>query len=116
MSSTTIYHNPHCSKSRQTLQLLEQQGVRPQVVLYLQAPPSAETLRKIIGLLGIEPIDLIRKQEPPYRELGLAAKHNDHEALIQAMVRHPVLIERPVVVHADKAAIGRPPEKVLKIL
>lgn len=115
-STVTIYHNPRCSKSRQTLQLLRDRGVEPTVVEYLTDPPDAVTLKAVIKKLGIRPIDLIRKKEEPYAKLGLADKQDDDAALIAAMVKHPILIERPIVVKAGRAALGRPPHKVLEIL
>ena len=114
--AATIYHNPRCSKSRQTLQLLEEQGVSPEIVEYLQSPPDADALSAILDLLGLEPRDLMRKKEAPYKELGLDDDGLSREALIQAMVDNPILIERPIVLANGKAAIGRPPESVLEIL
>jgi arsenate reductase len=114
VSEVTIYHNPRCSKSRQTLALLEERGIEPRVVLYLEAPPSAEELRAILSELAIEPRALMRKKEAPYAELGLADA--DDDTLIQAMVDNPILIERPIVRTNGKAALGRPPEDVLTIL
>ena len=112
----TIYHNPRCSKSRQTLQLLHDEGVDPDVVEYLKAPLTEATLTKIVKQLGVDPFDLIRRNEQPYKDLNLASKKDDAKALIQAMVKHPVLIQRPIVVKGAKAALGRPPEDVLEIL
>ncbi|MEC4747980.1 arsenate reductase (glutaredoxin) [Methylomicrobium sp. Wu6] len=111
-----IYHNPRCSKSRETLQLLRDKGIEPEIVEYLKNPPSAEELDQILQKLGIEPRDLMRKKEKPYDELDLFDKSLDRQTLIRAMVDNPILIERPVVVIGDKAAIGRPPENVLAIL
>lgn len=111
-----ILHNPRCSKSRATLQLLQQKDIDPEVVLYLETPPSAAELRAIVKKLGIPARQLLRRGEAEYRELGLADPSLGEEALIQAMVRHPKLIERPIVITGDKAAIGRPPESVLDIL
>jgi len=116
MSKVTIYHNPRCSKSRETLQLLRDRGIEPQVIEYLDTPPDAATLDGLLKKLGIEPIDLIRKKEAPFAELGLAAKKDDRKALIDAMVAHPILIERPIVVKGKAARLGRPPESVLEIL
>ena len=116
MSNVTIYHNPRCSKSRQTLSLLTDQGVEPTIVEYLDTPPDAATLKKIIKMLGIRPIDLIRTKESPFKELNLAAKADDDDALIEAMVANPILIERPIVVAGNQARLGRPPEDVLEIL
>ena len=113
---TTIYHNPRCSKSRQTLALLEERGISPRVVDYLKTPPSAAELKAILKKLGLRPRDLMRKGEPLYAELGLMDRDLDDDALIGLMVANPILIERPIVVSGGKAAIGRPPESVLKIL
>jgi arsenate reductase (glutaredoxin) len=114
--SVTIYHNPRCSKSRQTLALLEEKGVRPKIVEYLKTPPSAAELKRILKKLGLAGRDIVRKGEPAYAELGLKGKDLDEDALIALMVENPILIERPIVVAGDKAAIGRPPEAVLEIL
>ena len=116
MPDVTIYHNPRCSKSRQTLALLSDQGVEPTIVEYLDTPPDAATLKSIIKMLGIRPIDLIRKKEAPFKELNLDDKADDDDALIKAMVKHPILIERPIVVRGQQARLGRPPEDVLEIL
>ena len=113
---TTIYHNPRCSKSRQTLALLEERGIAPRVVDYLKTPPSAAELKTILKQLGLRPRDLMRKGEPLYAELGLKDRDLDDDALIALMVANPLLIERPIVVSGGKAALGRPPESVLKIL
>lgn len=112
----TIYHNPRCSKSRQTLQLLRDQGVEPDIVEYLTDPPDEATLRNLIKMLGIKPIDLVRKKEAAFKELGLAEKASDDDAIIAAMLACPKLIERPIVVEGKQARIGRPPELVLEIL
>jgi len=112
----TIYHNPRCSKSRQTLQLLEVEGVAPNIVEYLKTPPNAEELEQIINQLGIEPRDLLRTGESEYLESGLDNMELSREAVIATMVKYPKLIERPIVICNGKAAIGRPPEKVLEIL
>lgn len=111
-----IYHNPRCSKSRETLQLLRDKGIEPEIVEYLKTPPSAEELDEILQKLGIEPRDLMRTKEKPYDENDLFDKSLDRQTLIRAMVEHPILIERPIVVIGNKAAIGRPPENVLAIL
>lgn len=113
---TTIYHNPRCSKSRQTLQLLTEQHIDPEVVEYLQTPPDREELLRILDLLGLEPRQLMRTKEPEYKEQGLDNEGLTRDQLIDAMVATPKLIERPIVIHNGKAAIGRPPEKVLDIL
>jgi len=116
MPGTVIYHNPRCSKSRQTLELLNERGVEAQVVEYLQTPPDAATLRSILDMLGIEPRQLMRSNEPEYRDLNLDDASLSREQLIAAMVSHPRLIQRPIVVRGGKAALGRPPEQVLGIL
>lgn len=111
-----IYHNPRCSKSRQTLKLLEEQGVQTEVTEYLKTPPDEAELTRLLALLGMEPRELMRKKEPEYKAAGLDDSSLSRAALIRAMVEHPKLIERPIVVSNGKAAIGRPPEKVLEIL
>ena len=116
MPGTVIYHNPRCSKSRQTLELLNERGVEAQVVEYLQTPPDAATLQGILDMLGIEPRQLMRSNEPEYRDLNLDDASLSREQLIAAMVSHPRLIQRPIVVRGDKATLGRPPEQVLGIL
>ena len=114
MSATTIWHNPRCSKSRQTLALLIENGIQPEIVEYLKQPPDAPALRRALELLNIEPSQLVRKSEAAYKELGLSGASNG-EDIVVAMANHPVLIERPIVFHNGKAAIGRPPEKVLEL-
>jgi arsenate reductase (glutaredoxin) len=116
MSDVTIYHNPRCSKSRQTLELLQSKGIEPTIIHYLENPPSAEELQSILDKLGMMAVEIIRTGEPEYRELGLLTARYTEKGLIDIMVKHPKLIERPIVVHGEKAAIGRPPEKVLEIL
>lgn len=114
--SVTIYHNPRCSKSRQTLQLLQDNGIDPTIVEYLDSPPDAVTLDAILKQLDMEPRELMRQKEPEYQALNLADPTLPREALILAMVDHPRLIERPIVLVDNKAALGRPPENVLEIL
>ena len=114
--AVTIYHNPRCSKSRQTLALLQDQGIEPEVVEYLNDTPDAKTLDDILKKLDMEPRELMRRKEAPYKELGLDDPGLSRQALIAAMVEHPILIERPIVLKGKKAALGRPPEKVLEIL
>ncbi len=111
--AVTIYHNPKCSKSRETLKLIEEKGIAPQVVEYLKTPPSAVELKAILGKLGITASDLLRKKEAA--EAGIDPSLPE-DALIAAMVAHPAVIERPIVVVGDKARLGRPPEQVLEIL
>ncbi|MGB0665176.1 MAG: arsenate reductase (glutaredoxin) [Pontibacterium sp.] len=115
MTDVTIYHNPRCSKSRQTLQLLEENGIEPTVVKYLDETPSADTLADVISKLGISPRDLLRTKEAPYKELNLADASLSDAQIIEAMVANPKLIERPIVVKGDAARIGRPPESVLEL-
>lgn len=114
--NTTIYHNPRCSKSRQTLALLEERGIQPEIIKYLETPPDAQTLDRLLNMLGKEPRELMRRQEAEYKALGLDDPALSRETLIQAMVEHPKLIERPIVVQGERAALGRPPEDVLEIL
>ena len=111
----TIYHNPRCSKSRQALQLLRDRGVEPEIVEYLKAPPDAETLGRVLDMLGLEPRDLMRRKEKEYKEHGLDDPALSRDALIAAMASHPRLIERPIVVKDGRAALGRPPERVLDL-
>ena len=112
----TIYHNPRCSKSITTLEILKSNGIEPKIVEYLKTPPDAETLIDFLKKLGMEPRDLMRKGEAPYKELQLYEKKKDTKELIDAMVQNPILIERPIIVNGDKVALGRPPENVLEIL
>lgn len=112
----TLYHNPRCSKSRQALELLEARGETPAVVRYLETPPDAATLRRLLQALGLPARALLRSGEAEYAALGLDAPGLDEEALIAAMVAHPRLIERPVAVRDGRAVIGRPPERVLELL
>jgi arsenate reductase (glutaredoxin) len=116
MKAVTLWHNPRCSKSRQALELLRERGLEPRVVEYLKDPPSAQELGRVLKLLGMEPRDLIRKKEPPYRELGLADASMGRDALIAAMVEHPILIERPVVIAGSRAVLARPPGLALALL
>ncbi len=112
--SLTLYHNPRCSKSRAALALLQEKGARPTVVEYLETPPSADELRRILRLLGMAPRQLLRGKEA--KQAGLDDPALDGDALIAAMVAHPAVIERPIVVSGDRARLGRPPERVLEIL
>ena len=111
--SITIYHNPRCSKSRQTLALLEGKGIIPVVIKYLETPPSAKELTSILAKMGKDPKDVLRLKEA--REEGIDLSR-DGDQLIKAIIAHPRVLERPIVVNGDKAAIGRPPEFVLNIL
>ena len=114
--TTTIFHNPRCSKSRATLALLEENGIEPEIRLYLENPPHEAELAGILGLLGKTPRELMRKGEAEYREQGLADDSLGDGELIAAMCANPRLIERPIVLANGKAALGRPPESVLEIL
>ncbi|HKJ16216.1 MAG TPA: arsenate reductase (glutaredoxin) [Xanthomonadales bacterium] len=114
--SVTIFHNPRCSKSRATLELLKEQGIEPRIMLYLETPPDADELSQILTLLGREPRELMRKGQSEYKEQNLDRPELSREELISAMVNTPILIERPIVLSNGKAAIGRPPESVLGIL
>jgi arsenate reductase len=109
-----IYHNPRCTKSRQTLALLEGKGLKPQIIEYLNTPPSASELAAIVKMLGVSTIGIVRKKEAA--EAGIDLSSMNEKELISAMVKHPIIIERPIVVHGDKAALGRPPANVHKIL
>ncbi|MBF0185053.1 MAG: arsenate reductase (glutaredoxin) [Magnetococcales bacterium] len=115
-AAVTIWHNPHCSKSRQTLQLLQEKGCQTTVVRYLDNPPHRAELERVLALLAMEPRQLLRTSEALYKELHLQDGTVSREALLEAMVAHPRLIERPVVIGPDWAAVGRPPENVLRHL
>jgi arsenate reductase len=115
-AATRLYHNTRCSKSRGALELLAARGIEPELVYYLETPPSPAELRELLGKLGIGARGLLRSGEPEYAELGLNDPSLDEDALIAAMTEHPRLIERPVFVNGDRAVIGRPPERVLEIL
>lgn len=114
--STTIYHNPRCSKSRQTLALIHDHGIEPRIVEYLKQPPTPDELKRIIQRLSVPVREIMRSGEAEYRELGLADEALDDEALIQAICAHPKLLQRPIVVRGEQARIGRPPESVEEIL
>lgn len=114
--AVTIYHNPRCSKSRQTLALIEDQRISPTIIEYLKTPPSKDELKRILTMLGISARDLLRTKEAEYREQGLDNPGLDEEQILDLMIKYPKLIERPIVVTQNAAAIGRPPEKVLEIL
>ena len=111
-----ILHNPRCSKSRATLQILEQHGVEPEIILYQETPPDVEQLTSILKKLGMQPRELMRKGQSEYKEMGLENEQLSESELIAAMIKTPILIERPIVLANDKASIGRPPESVLDIL
>jgi arsenate reductase len=112
----TIYFNPKCSKCRLSIEILEKAGQRAEVIEYLNTPPDSGTLESILDMLGMEPRDLMRKHEKEYAEAGLDNPNLSREQLINAMIEHPRLIERPIVIKNGKAIIGRPPEKILDIL
>lgn len=112
--TVTLYHNPRCSKSRATLAVLQEKGIEPEIVEYLNDPPSADELKRILAMLGIGPRDLMRRKEA--KEAGLDDPGLSDDALIAAMVANPIVIERPIVVSNGQARIGRPPESVLEIV
>jgi len=112
--SVTIYHNPRCSKSRQTLELIREKGVEPQIVEYLQTPPSAAELKDILSKLGKTAAEIVRTKEA--KEEGIDVEALDNDALIEALVAHPRAIERPIVVKDAKAVMGRPPQNVIDLI
>jgi arsenate reductase len=116
MSEYTIYHNPRCSKSRQTLALLEEAGIEPDIVLYLDNPPEVAELEQLLSRLGLAPRGLLRKGEDAYRDLDLGRTDLPDATLIAAMSEHPKLIERPIVVRGERAVLGRPPENVRDLI
>ena len=116
MTKPTIYHNPRCSKSRQTLELLNEKDLDTEIIEYLKTPPDVTELEHILDLLELEPRQLMRTNEAEYADLKLDDESLDRAQLVAAMVAHPKLIQRPIVVSNGKAALGRPPEKVLEIL
>lgn len=111
----TIYHNPRCSKSRQTLEMLKGKGLKPKVVEYLKEPPTAKELDEILKKLGLEPEQIVRTKEEAYATSGLKNPNLSRAEKIAILVKNPILIERPIVVNGGKAALGRPPEKVLEV-
>ena len=114
--TVTLFHNPRCSKSRATLALLQERGIEPDIRLYLEDPPDAAEIRRVLDQLGLEPRELMRKGEQAFREQGLREPGLSDEQLIAAMAATPKLIERPIVIANGKARLGRPPESVLEIL
>lgn len=116
MNDLVLWHNPRCSNSRQALALLRERGVEPRLVLYLETPPTALQLERVLGLLALEPRELMRTKEAVYRQAGLDDPTLDRQALIAAMVANPILIQRPVAISGDRAALGRPPKRVLDLL
>ena len=111
-----IFYNPKCSKCRLTMDILNDKGLKTTIVEYLITPPDSAELNKVLDLLGVEPRELMRKHEAPYKENNLDNPDLDRQQLIQAMINNPILIERPIIIKGNKATIGRPPEKVLDIL
>ena len=111
-----IYHNPKCSKSRATLKVLEENGINPHIIHYLNSPPDHQQLDSILRGLEMEPQELMRKNEPEYRELDITNTQLGRDQLIEIMIANPRLIERPIVVAGDRIVIGRPPENVLELL
>ncbi|WP_163832963.1 arsenate reductase (glutaredoxin) [Spartinivicinus ruber] len=116
MSNVTIYHNPRCSKSRQTLQRIEDKNITPEIIRYLETPPSKAELKKILKLLGISAKELVRTGEAEYKALAIDLETATEDQLITAMIKHPKLIQRPIVTANGKAVLGRPPENVDEIL
>jgi len=116
MTDVTIYHNPRCSKSRQTLELLQENNISPEIILYLEKSPSKAELTALLEKLGMTARELVRTSEDAYKQLGLADPNIDETQLIDAMCNHPKLIQRPIVVAGNKAVLGRPPENVLTLL
>jgi arsenate reductase len=113
----TLYHNPRCSKSREALALLRERGLEPEIVEYLKHPPSPEQLREILQKLGLTADELLRNSEPEARSLGLTGPSAPHaDILIEAMCTHPRLIQRPILIHGERARLGRPPEAILEIV
>lgn len=115
MSDVTIWHNQQCSKSRAAMAVLEENGLDPNVVHYLDEPLSADQIKQVLSMLGFSPRELMRTNEAAYKELGLA-EVTDDEALVRAMVENPILIQRPIVISNGRAVLGRPPESVVSIL
>ena len=116
MSNFTIYHNPRCSKSRQTLEILNKHNAKVDIVLYLVNPPSAKVIKSLLDKLGLLSRDIIRKGEDEYKDLNLKDTNLTEKELINLMAENPKLIERPIVTKEDKAIIGRPPENVLSLI
>ena len=116
MANVTIWHNPKCSKSRRTLQLIRERGIEPTIVEYLKTPPTLEQLEQTLAALGMEPRELMRRGEPAYRDQALGDTSLTRAELLSAMLRTPVLIERPIVLRDGRAVIGRPPESVVALL
>ena len=111
-----IYHNPRCSKSRETLALIRENGIEPEIIEYLKTPPDRDTLAGLLGLLQLKPSELLRRNEPAYKQAGLDCEGVEDAGIIAAMLAHPILVERPIVVANGRAVIGRPPENVLGLI
>jgi len=116
MTKIKIYHNPRCSKSRKTLEIIEQQGHKPEIIKYLDTPPTIEELQNVLSLLKLQPRDLMRKNEAEYKDNNMSDESLSNDELIALMYRFPKVIERPIVINNNKAVIGRPPESVLTII
>ncbi|GJM13928.1 MAG: arsenate reductase [Pseudohongiella sp.] len=116
MTTISIYHNPECSKSRATLALLEENDINPEVIYYLETPPSTEELKDLLKKLGLQLNDIIRRSEDDFDELGLDDETLSEEIVLDLLQKHPHLLQRPIVVKGDKAIIARPPEIVLELL
>lgn len=116
MENVIIYHNPRCSKSREALQLLQQHHIKPKIIEYLKTPLNEKDIKQLLRLLKISPRDLMRKNESIYKELHLDNNKLSDQELIKAIIDNPILIERPIIIHKQKAVIARPPEKLLEII
>ncbi len=116
MSGVTIYHNPRCGMSRKTLELIKKLGIQPEIVEYLKHPPTEKELDSILKRLGMEPREVMREKEKEYKQFRLDNPSLSRRKLLQAMIKHPILIQRPIVLSKGKAVLGRPPENVEKIL
>ncbi len=116
MNTVTLYHNPRCSKSRRALELLRSRNVEPEIIEYMKSPPTVSELERILKLLSMEPRELMRKKETVYKSLALDDEILNRHSQVQSIVEHPILIERPIAVANGRAALGRPPEKILHVL
>ena len=116
MTKISIYHNPACSKSRATLALLEENDVNPEIIYYLETPPSIDEIKSLLGKLGLQLNDIIRRSEDDFDELGLDDETLSEEIVLDLLQKHPQLLQRPIVVKDNKAIIGRPPENVLDLI
>lgn len=116
MENVVLYHNPHCSKSRATLALLEENDISPEIIFYLETPPDVNQLKELLKKLNLSVRDLLRRSEPEYEELGLDNESLAGEIVLDILSNHPALLQRPIVICGDKAIIGRPPENVLSLI